>query len=151
MGKKTLRDVEVRGKRVLVRVDFNVPLHPQTKEVTDDSRLRACSHTIQHLRYYGAKVILCSHLGRPEGKVVEELRMEPVAERLSRMMNRPVPTAPDCVGPAAEAAVARLREGEVLLLENLRFHPEDEANDPGFAQGVGLRAFARRPSAGECA
>src|SRR3972149_8682737 len=111
MGKKTLRDVEVRGKRVLVRVDFNVPLHPQTREVTDDSRLRACSNTIQHLRYYGAKVILCSHLGRPEGKVVEELRIEPVAERLSRIIHRPVPTAPDCVGPAAGAAVAPARGG----------------------------------------
>ena len=134
MNKKTLRDVEVAGKRVLVRVDFNVPLDKETGAVADDGRIRAAVLTIEYLRGQGAKVILCSHLGRPDGQVVERLRLRPVAQRLAEILNTPVVTAGDCVGPEAERAVAELPPGGVLLLENLRFHPEEEANDPGFAR-----------------
>ncbi len=134
MNKKTVRDIDVAGKRVLVRVDFNVPLDSATGQVADDLRIRAALPTIQYLRERGAKVILCSHLGRPDGKLVERLRLRPVAERLSALLNAPVATAPDCVGPEVEALVARMQPGDVLLLENVRFHPEEEANDPDFAR-----------------
>jgi len=136
MSKKTVRDVDVAGKRVLVRVDFNVPLDPTTNVITDDTRIRETIPTIQYLINHRAKVILCSHLGRPDGKVVERLRMAPVAERLSRLLGRTVATAPDCVGPEVEKIVAALKEGQVLLLENLRFHPEEEKNDPTFARAL---------------
>jgi phosphoglycerate kinase len=134
MTKKTVRDIEVAGKRVLVRVDFNVPLDKATGQVADDTRIRAALPTIQYLRERGAKVILCSHLGRPDGKVVDRLRLRPVAEHLSALLNAPVTMAPDCVGPAVEALVARMQPGDVLLLENVRFHPEEEANDAAFAR-----------------
>ena len=134
MNKKTLRDVDVSGERALVRVDFNVPLDKATGAVADDSRIRAAVPTIEHLRGQGAKVILCSHLGRPDGQVVERLRLRPVAQRLAEILNAPVASAGDCVGPEAERAVAELQPGGVLLLENLRFHVEEEANDPGFAR-----------------
>jgi phosphoglycerate kinase len=140
IDKKTVRDVDVAGKRVLVRVDFNVPLDAHTGAVADDGRIRAALPTIAYLRERGARVVLCSHLGRPDGMVVERLRLRPVAERLSRLLGVPVATAPDCVGPAAEQAVAALRPGEVLLLENLRFHPEEEANDPAFARRLAALA-----------
>jgi len=130
--KQTVRDIDARGKRALVRVDFNVPM--EGGRILDDLRLRAALPTIEALRQSGAKVILCSHLGRPKGKVVESLRLAPVAARLSELLGAPVATARDCVGPEAEAAVARLREGDVLLLENLRFHGEEEANDPQFVR-----------------
>jgi phosphoglycerate kinase len=129
--KKTLGDVDVAGKRVLVRVDFNVPL--EGGRLTDDTRIRAALPTIRRLIDARARVVLVSHLGRPDGKVEEDLRLAPVAAHLAELLGRPVPVAPDCVGPAAEAAVAALEEGDVLLLENLRFHPEEEANDPEFA------------------
>lgn len=132
MKKLSVRDIEARGKRVLVRVDFNVPL--EKGNITDDTRIRAALPTIQLLLDQGAKVILCSHLGRPDGKVVEELRLRPVQERLAQLLGRKVEMAPDCVGPEVEAMVARMQPGDVLLLENLRFHPEEEANDPGFAR-----------------
>ncbi|MBE3584078.1 MAG: phosphoglycerate kinase [Limnochordaceae bacterium] len=132
MKKLSVRDIEARGKRVLVRVDFNVPL--ENGNITDDTRIRAALPTIQLLLDQGAKVILCSHLGRPDGKVVEELRLRPVQERLAQLLGRKVEMAPDCVGPEVEAMVARMQPGDVLLLENLRFHPEEEANDPGFAR-----------------
>lgn len=135
MEKQTVRDVPVQGKRVLVRVDFNVPLD-KTGGVADDTRVRAALPTIEYLQGQGAKVVLCSHLGRPDGKVVEALRLAPAARRLSELLGWPVATAPDCVGPEAEAPVAKLRAGEVLLLENLRFHPEEEQNDPAFAQAL---------------
>jgi phosphoglycerate kinase len=136
VAKKTIRDIEVEGKRVLVRVDFNVPLDMKTGAITDDSRIRAALPTIRYLVDHRAKVILCSHLGRPDGKVVEELRMAPIAQRLSQLTNLPVSTASDCIGADVEKAVSTLKEGDILLLENIRFHTEEEANDPSFAQAL---------------
>ena len=136
MAKKTIRDIEVEGKRVLVRVDFNVPLDMKTGAITDDGRIRAALPTIRYLVDHRAKVILCSHLGRPDGKVVEELRMAPIAQRLSQLTNLPVSTASDCIGADVEKAVSTLKEGDILLLENIRFHTEEEANDPFFAQAL---------------
>ena len=133
--KKSVRDVDVAGKRVLVRVDFNLPFD-RNGAIADDSRVRAALPTIRYLQEQGARLVLCSHLGRPEGKVVESLRLRPVAERLSQLLGQPVKTAPDCVGPEAETAAASLKPGEVLLLENLRFHPEEEANDAAFARAL---------------
>jgi len=130
--KKTVRDVEVEGKRVLVRVDFNVPL--ARGKAADDTRIRAALPTINYLLQHRAKVILMSHLGRPKGKVVDELRLDPVAERLSELLGRPVRKLDDCVGPKVEAAVAEMQPGDVILLENTRFHPQEKANDPAFAR-----------------
>ncbi len=136
MDKLTIRDIEVGGKRVLVRVDFNVPLDEATGAITDDSRIRATLPTINYLIDRGARVILCSHLGRPKGKVVEKLRLAIVAQRLSQILGKKVKVAPDSIGPEVEKAVARLKPGDVLLLENIRFHPEEEANDASFAQAL---------------
>src|SRR5579871_2747459 len=135
MVKQTVRDVDVHGKRVLVRVDLNAPQDAEGR-VTDDTRLRAVRPTLQYLRSHGACSILMSHLGRPKGKVDERFRLAPIAERLSEIMGQPIPVAPDCIGPEVEAMVQRLAPGEMLLLENLRFHPEEEANDPQFAQAL---------------
>ena len=132
MDKKTVRDVDVRGKRVLVRVDFNVPL--AEGKVADDTRIRAALPTIRYLIEQGARVILMSHLGRPKGQVKEELRMAPVAARLSELLGQPVLTADDCIGPQVQALVKELKPGQVLLLENTRFHPEERKNDPDFAR-----------------
>ncbi|BCW97180.1 MAG: phosphoglycerate kinase [Armatimonadota bacterium] len=131
MNKKTIEDVDVAGKRVLCRVDFNVPLKDGV--ITDDRRIRAAIPTIQYLVDHGAKVILCSHLGRPKGQVVEELRLNPVAARLADLMGRPVTKVDDCVGEDVKKAVAAMKDGDILLLENLRFHKEEEKNDPDFA------------------
>lgn len=133
MNKQTIRDKDVSGKRVLVRVDFNVPLDSE-QHITDDTRIRAALPTIEYLLQHGAAVILMSHLGRPNGQVVEKLRMTPVAARLSDLLGRQVATASDCVGPEVENAVGRLRPGEALLLENLRFHKAEEKNEPEFAR-----------------
>ncbi len=133
MRKKTLREVALDGKRVLVRVDFNVPLNPDLT-VEDDGRLRASLPTIRYLRERGCRVILASHMDRPKGRVVEALRLDPAARRLAELLDCPVRKIDECVGPEARDAVERLRPGEVLLLENLRFHPEEEANDPEFAR-----------------
>jgi phosphoglycerate kinase len=132
MGLRTIRDVDVQGKRVLVRVDFNVPI--ENGKVLDDWRLRATLPTIRYLTERGAKVILLSHLGRPKGKRDEQFSLRPVAQRLSELLGQPVQFADDCVGEVAEQTVARLQAGEVLLLENLRFHAGEEANDDSFAQ-----------------
>lgn len=134
MQKKTVRDIPVEGKRVLVRVDFNVPMDMEAGIITDDSRIRASLPTIRYLVAHGAKVILCSHFGRPKGKVVEGLRMAPVAQRLSELLELPVETADDCIGEEVKTKVKMLGGGDILLLENLRFHPEEEANDPSFAK-----------------
>ncbi|HYL43257.1 MAG TPA: phosphoglycerate kinase [Ktedonobacteraceae bacterium] len=132
MDKKTIRDIDVTGKRVLVRVDFNVPLDDQG-HITDDTRIKAALPTIRYLLNEGAAVILMSHLGRPKGKVVESMRLTPVAQRLSELLGKPVAMARDHVGPEVEVQARALQPGHVLLLENLRFHSEEEKNDPDFA------------------
>ena len=134
MRKKTIRDIEVDGLRILVRVDFNVPLDMDSGAISDDRRLRATFPTLRYLTESGARVILCSHLGRPQGIVVDDLRLGIVADRLFDLLGMRVGYVRDCIGPEVEAAAANLKQGEVLLLENLRFHPEEEANDPGFAR-----------------
>jgi len=134
MLKKTVEDIEVKGRRVLLRADFNVPLNINTGAISDDSRIRASLPTIKYLIDHKAKVILCSHLGRPGGKVVESLRIAPIAQRLSQLINLPVSTASDCIGRKVESKVRTLKEGDILILENLRFHPEEEANDADFAR-----------------
>jgi len=131
MAKKTVRDVDLRKKRVLVRVDFNVPM--KDGRITDDTRITAALPTLKYiLDQKGASLILMSHLGRPK-KPDKENSLAPVAARLSELLGRPVTLAPDCVGPAAEAAVKAMKPGDVVLLENVRFHPEEEKNDPAFA------------------
>jgi phosphoglycerate kinase len=132
MEKLTIRDFDPAGKRVFVRVDFNVPL--ADGKVTDDSRIRAALPTITALLGAGARVILASHLGRPDGKVQDGLRLRPVGERLSQLLRRNVPVTGDALGVGTEDAVKRMRNGEAILLENLRFHAEEEKNDPGFAK-----------------
>ncbi|HZM72905.1 MAG TPA: phosphoglycerate kinase [Candidatus Polarisedimenticolia bacterium] len=131
---QSIRDADVTGQRVFVRVDFNVPL--ADGKVTDDSRIRAAIPTIQHLLNQGARVILASHLGRPDGRVQDGLRLRPVAARLSQLMRRSVPVTGDALGVGTSDAVKRLRAGEVLLLENLRFHAAEEKNDPEFAAAL---------------
>jgi len=134
MDKLTVRDLDAAGKRVFVRVDFNVPL--QDGKVTDDSRIRAALPTIRLLQQQGARVILASHLGRPDGKVSDSFRLRPVGERLSQLLGRTIPVTGDALGAGTEDAVRRLRPGEILLLENLRFHVEEEKNDPQFAAAL---------------
>lgn len=131
MNKKSVRDVDVAGKRVFVRVDFNVPL--ENGAITDDTRIRETLPTIQYLMEKGAKVILASHLGRPKGQVVEELRLTPVAARLSELLGKTVVSATESIGEAVQAQVASLPEGGVLLLENVRFYAGEEKNDPELA------------------
>lgn len=132
MAKTSIRDLDLRGKRVFIRVDFNVPLAPGGQEITSDKRIRASLPTIQYALEQGAAVILASHLGRPKGKPNAEMSLKPVAARLSQLLNKPVAMAPDCVGPEVEAMLPK--PGEVLLLENLRFHAEEEKNDKEFAR-----------------
>jgi phosphoglycerate kinase len=132
MNKKSVRDVEVAGKKVFVRVDFNVPL--EDGRITDDTRIRETLPTIRHLIERGAKVILASHLGRPKGQVVEELRLTAVATRLSELLGRPVAKADEAIGDAVKAQIAKLNDGDVLLLENVRFYPGEEKNDPELAK-----------------
>jgi phosphoglycerate kinase len=134
MNKLTIRDLDATGKRVFVRVDFNVPL--EDGKITDDSRIVAALPTIKALLAQGAIVILASHLGRPDGKVQDSMRLRPVAERLSQLLKMPVPVTGDALGAGTEDAIKRLKPGEVILLENLRFHAEEEKNDPGFAKAL---------------
>jgi len=134
MDKLTIRDVDVAGKRVFVRVDFNVPI--ADGKVSDDSRIRAAIPTINALLQGGARVILASHLGRPDGKVQDSLRLRPVGQRLGEILRRHVPVTGDALGLGTEDALKRLRPGEILLLENLRFHVEEEQNDPAFAAAL---------------
>ena len=136
MDKMTVRDVEVSGKRVLVRVDFNVPLDEKTGVITDDSRIQAALPTIRYLIEQGAKVILISHLGRPKGKVVDKLRLTVVAQRLSQILGQQVGVTKDCIGAEVEKSVKSLRSGDVLLLENLRFHSAEEMDSPLFARAL---------------
>ncbi len=129
--KKTVRDVDVTGKRVLVRIDFNVPM--EGGRITDDRRIRESLPTIRYLLEHGAKVILASHLGRPKGKVDPVFTLAPVSARLGELLGQSVPLLPDCVGAAVEAAVGTMQPGQAVLLQNLRFHAEEEANTPDFA------------------
>jgi phosphoglycerate kinase len=132
MSKLSIRDLDLKNKRVFIRVDFNVPLAPGGQEITSDKRIKASLPTIQYALDHGAGVILASHLGRPKGKPNPEMSLKPVADRLVKLLGRPVKMAPDCIGPEVEAM--KPAPGEVLLLENLRFHPEEEKNDPGFSR-----------------
>lgn len=141
MPKKTianLTEADLAGKRVLVRVDFNVPL--DGAKITDDTRIRAALPTIKYLLSKGAKVILCSHMGRPEGKVVPSLSLAPVTARLSELLGQPVVMCDDCVGDSVAATIGKLQNGQVAMLENLRFHKEEEANDPEFAKKLAANA-----------
>ncbi len=134
MNKMTITDIEATGKKVLVRVDFNVPVDIRTGEITDDSRIRATLPTIEYLIKQKARVILISHLGRPKGKVVDELRLTSIAQRLSQILGQQVGVATDCIGPEVEKSVATLHSGDVLLLENLRFHSDEETGSTTFAK-----------------
>ena len=136
MDKLTIKDIDVSGKRVLVRVDFNVPLDEKTGAINDDNRIRAALPTIKYLIDRGARVILCSHLGRPDGKVVDKLRMPVVAQRLSQLLGRQVGITMDSIGSETEKSVASLKSSDVLLLENLRFHSAEERDNPIFARAL---------------
>jgi phosphoglycerate kinase len=134
MKKQTVRDIDINGKRVLVRVDFNVSLDKGI--ISDDGRLRAVLPTIQYLQENEASIILCSHLGRPGGKVVEDLKLAPIGLLLSELLQQDVTCLDECIGPRVEAAVRNMKPREIILLENLRFHPEEEQNDPNFAKAL---------------
>jgi phosphoglycerate kinase len=138
LPKLTIERLDLAGKRVFIRADLNAPL--SSGQVADETRLRAVVPTIQHALKAGAAVVLASHLGRPGGKVVPEYSLRPVAERLEALLGQPVPLAPDCVGPETLARARALKPGETLLLENLRFHPEEEVNDDGFARELAALA-----------
>ena len=143
MPKKTvanLTEADLAGKRVLVRVDFNVPMDKATGKISDDTRIRAALPTIEDLIKKGAKVILCSHMGRPDGQVKENLRLTPVAKRLSELLGQEVVMCPDSIGEGVTAAISQMSNGQVALLENLRFHGEEEANDPDFAKKLAANA-----------
>jgi phosphoglycerate kinase len=135
LRKQTIQDVDLRNKRVIIRADFNVPLD-DALQITDDTRIRSTLPTINRAVDEGAKVILCSHLGRPKGKPEPKLSLAPVAKRLQRLLGKEVTFAPDCIGPAVESLVARMNPGDVLLLENLRFHLGEEKNDEAFARAL---------------
>lgn len=135
---KTIKDIDAYGKRVLVRADLNVPL--EDGRISDDTRIKACLPTLRYLIKKSASVILCSHLGRPKGKVVAGLRLDPVADRLSKLLGRQVKKASDCIGSEVQAAIGDLGAGEILLLENTRFHPEEKNNDPDFAKALARHA-----------
>ena len=132
--KQTVRDIDVKGKQVLIRVDFNVPLDQATGKITDDTRIRESLPTIRYCLEQGASVVLMSHLGRPDGKRVASMSLQPVAVRLGELLKQPVVFLSECVGAQVEARVKSLKSGEVALLENLRFHAEEEKNDPAFAK-----------------
>jgi len=134
MKKMNIRDLQLKGKRVLVRVDFNVPQDKKTGAIKDDSRIQGALPTINYLIDHRARVILMSHLGRPDGQVNMQFTLKPVADRLSELLKRPIQFAPDCVGPETLKMSQGLKDGEVLLLENLRFHAEEEKNEPTFAK-----------------
>ena len=133
--KRIIEDLQLRGKRVIIRADYNVPLD-DSLQITDDTRIRSTLPTINRAVDEGAKVILCSHLGRPKGKFDPKYSLAPVAKRLQRLLGKEVTFAPDCIGAAVESLVAKMQPGDVMLLENLRFHPEEEKNDEGFSKAL---------------
>jgi phosphoglycerate kinase len=139
MNLPTIEQFPLQSKRVFLRVDFNVPLN-KAGEVTDDTRIREALPTIRYARQHGAKVILASHLGRPKGKVDATFSLKPAAERLATLLGAEVPLAPDCIGAATQAAINQLANGDTIVLENLRFHAEEEKNDPGFARALAALA-----------
>ncbi len=139
MNKKTIRDLDVKGKRVFVRVDYNVPMD-KAGNITDDTRISATLPTLTYLLAQGASLVLGAHFGRPKNGPTPEFSLAPVAAHLSSLLGKEVKFASDCVGPVAEAAAKALQPGEVLMLENLRFHPEEEKNDPAFAKGLAALA-----------
>ena len=132
MNKLSVEDLKLKGQRVLIRVDFNVPLND--KQIIDDTRIRAALPTIKHVIENGGKAILMSHLGRPDGKVMPEFSLKPAAERLRELLEKAVTMAPDCIGDEVKAIVSKMEDGDVVLLENLRFHAEEQKNDPDFAK-----------------
>jgi len=135
----TIRDLDLKGKRVLVRVDFNVPMDGD-KNITDDIRIRMALPTINHILDQGGKLILCSHMGRPGGKRVMDFSLAPAASILATILDRPVLLAPDCIGEESEALVAAMQPGDVVMLENLRFHKEETGNDAAFAEKIARMA-----------
>jgi phosphoglycerate kinase len=139
MAKLSVRDLDPKGKRIFMRVDFNVPLN-DASEITDDTRIQASLPTIQYILERGGRLILASHLGRPKGKVNPKMSLKPAATRLAKLLGKPVAFAADCIGPEAETAAQALKDGDVLLLENLRFRPEEEKNVPEFAQKLAALA-----------
>ena len=139
MNKKTIEDIQVTGKKVFVRCDFNVPLDSD-KHITDETRINAALPTIQYLLDHGAAVILASHLGRPKGEFNMKYSLAPVAERLSEKLGRPVTLAKDVIGEDAKRLTAAIKPGEVVMLENVRFHKEEEKNDPAFAKELASMA-----------
>src|SRR6266446_6812005 len=138
MNKLTLRDLDVRGQRVLVRVDFNVPTEERDGQIaiTDDTRIRESLPTINYLRDQGAKTILMAHFGRPKGKPVEKYSLRPVADHLHTLIDHPVAFSADTIGKIPEEIISHMKDGDVALLENVRFHPGEEANDPKFAEAL---------------
>ncbi|NLJ85209.1 MAG: phosphoglycerate kinase [Firmicutes bacterium] len=139
MNKRTVKDINVKGKRVFVRVDFNVPMD-EAGNITDDKRIRAALPTIQYLADQGARVILASHLGRPKGRPGEKYRLDPVAQRLAELLGQEITKVDDCIGAEPMEAADALQDGDILLLENVRFHPGEEKNDPEFAKGLAALA-----------
>jgi 3-phosphoglycerate kinase len=133
MQKKSIRDMDIQNKRILIRVDYNVP-QDEEGNITDDIRIRESTFTIDYILRREGKIILMSHLGRPKGKVADEFRLNPIAKRLSELLDRPVKKLDDCIGPEVEKAVSEMKPGDIILLENLRFYKEEEKNDPEFAK-----------------
>ena len=140
MNKKTVKDIDVKGKKVLVRCDFNVPIDSETGEITDNRRIRAALPTIQYLLDHNAKVILCSHLGRPKGEFNLKYSLKPVAEELSKLLNKDVKLAKDVIGESAKELTSNMKEGDIVLLENVRFHKEEEQNDPEYSKALASMA-----------
>ena len=140
MNKKTVKDIDVNGKKVLVRCDFNVPIDSETGKITDNRRIRAALPTIQYLLDHNAKVILCSHLGRPKGEFNLKYSLKPVAEELSKLLNKDVKLAEDVIGESAKELTANMKEGDIVLLENVRFHKEEEQNDPEYSKALASMA-----------
>ena len=140
MNKKTVKDIDVNGNKVLVRCDFNVPIDSETGEITDNRRIRAALPTIQYLLDHNAKVILCSHLGRPKGEFNLKYSLKPVAEELSKLLNKDVKLAKDVIGESAKELTSNMKEGDIVLLENVRFHKEEEQNDPEYSKALASMA-----------